>query len=226
MRRESTCWTLIRGAARGDRADVEDFIRLYAPVVRSYLSARWGASPLRSDLEDAVQEVFVECIKEGGVLDRAGPDSLDSFRAFLLGVVRNISLRFETRHGRKKEIQPSTEFDPDCVSAEEERLSVVFDRAWARTLLREATVRQADRARILGREAQRRVELLRLRFQEGKTLRDIAGEWDLDHGAVKRQNARALTEFQEALREVVSFHYPNLPAAGERELQRLLSVLS
>jgi len=225
MELESTCWTLIQGAARGVKEDVESFIRLYAPVVRSYLSARWQASAQRSFLEDAVQEVFLECIKEGGVLDRAGPDSLGSFRAFLLGVVRNISLRFESRNVRKKEVQPPTQFDPDLMTAEEERLSVVFDRAWALALLREATTRQAERAKILGKDAEKRVELLRLRFQEGKTLRDIAVVWDKDHGSVKRQNARALKEFEEALREVVTFHYPDLPVSGEQELNRLLSVL-
>ena len=224
MASETTCWTLIQGAARGVRQDVEDFVRLYAPVVRSYLTARWHASPLRSDLDDAMQEVFVECFKEGGVLDRVAPTTLGSFRAFLLGVVRNVALRFEERNARRKEVQPPTEFDADRVKAEDERLSVVFDRAWAKALLREAVARQAERARILGQDADRRVELLRLRFHEGLTLRDIAERWDQPHKTVKKQNARALEEFEEALRDVIEFHYPNLPAAGQQEMARLLAV--
>jgi RNA polymerase sigma-70 factor (ECF subfamily) len=225
MSEQTTCWTLIRGAAGGGEEDVAAFVRLYAPVVRAYLRARWTSAPLRDDLEDAAQEVFVECFKDGGVLERADPAGLGSFRAFLLGVTRNISLRFEQRRGRKREIQPPTEFDPDRVPAEEEHLYIAFDRAWAQSLLKEAVARQDDRARILGAEAERRVELLRLRFREGLTLRDIAGRWQEEHGAVKRQNALALREFEEALREVVAFHYPGLPTAGERELARLLALV-
>jgi RNA polymerase sigma-70 factor (ECF subfamily) len=223
MRSETTCWTLVQGAARGVEADVDLFVRLYAPVVRSYLLERWRSSTHRPDLDDAVQEVFVECFKQGGVLDRVDSERLESFRAFLLGVTRNVSRRFETRNARKKEIQPATEFDPDELTADEERLSMVFDRSWARALLKEAGIRQAERARILGKDAEKRVELLRLRFQEGKTLRDIAADWNVDHARLRKQNARALREFEDALREVIGFHYPDAPAEAEKEMASILA---
>jgi len=224
MQPETTCWTLVQGAARGVENDVDTFVRLYAPVVRSYLTERWRSSSHRADLEDAMQEVFMECFREGGVLDRVDAESLGSFRAFLLGVTRNVSRRFETKNARKKEIQPSTEFDPDEVSADEERLSMVFDRSWAKALLREAGNRQVERARILGEDAEKRVELLRLRFQEGKTLREIARDWNVDHSRLRKQNARALQEFEEALREVIGFHYPNATAEAEKEMAAILSL--
>jgi RNA polymerase sigma-70 factor (ECF subfamily) len=225
MHGQTTCWTLVHGAARGVEKDVDTFVGLYAPVVRSYLVERWRSATHRADLEDAMQEVFMECFKEGGVLDRVGAESLGSFRAFLLGVVRNVSRRFETRHGRKKEIQPPTEFDPDEVTADEERLSIVFDRSWARALLREAGIRQVERARILGEDAEKRVELLRLRFQEGKTLREIAHDWNVEHLKLRRQNARALKEFEDALREVIAFHYPKAPAEAEKEMAAILAMV-
>ena len=225
MDQETTCWTLIQGAARGVKEHIESFIRLYAPVARSYLGARWQGSPLRSELEDAVQEVFVECFKEGGVLERASPGNVRSFRAFLLGVVRNISLRFESRGRGRKEVQPPTDFSPADMTGEEQRLSLVFDRAWAKALLREAVTRHGERARILGKDAERRVELLRLRFQEGRKLRDIAEAWQTEHATVKKQNARALQEFEEALREVIVFHYPNLPAEAEKEMTSILAMI-
>ncbi|MBN2489536.1 MAG: sigma-70 family RNA polymerase sigma factor [Planctomycetes bacterium] len=222
---EATCWTLIQGAARGMTEDIEEFIRLYAPVVRSYFSARWQASALRSEIEDAVQDVFVECFKEGGVLEHAGPLRVASFRGFLLGVARHVSLRAEARGHRHREVQAPSGFHPDEVGAEEPRLSLVFDRAWARALLREAVVRQAARARILGKDAERRVELLRLRFHEGKTLREIAAAWQAEHTTIRKQNARALQEFEEALREAVAFHHPGLPAAAEQEMASILASL-
>jgi DNA-directed RNA polymerase specialized sigma24 family protein len=71
---ESICWTVIR-----------------------YLAARWRGSHLRPDLDDAVQEVFVECFRQGGALEAAGDGRVPSFRAFLCGVVRNVAHRFESR---------------------------------------------------------------------------------------------------------------------------------
>ena len=92
---ETTCWTMIQGAARGGAEDRERFAVRYAPVVRAYLEARWGNTPLAEFLDDAVQEVFVECFKQDGVLDRADDIRFGNFRQFLLGVVRNVALRIE-----------------------------------------------------------------------------------------------------------------------------------
>jgi RNA polymerase sigma-70 factor (ECF subfamily) len=103
---ESTCWTVIRAAAAGSTADRDELARRYLGVVRAYLSARWRGSHLRHDLDDAVQEVFVECFRQGGVLEAAGAGRVPGFRAFLYGVVRNIARRFETRPRRSAEPLP------------------------------------------------------------------------------------------------------------------------
>ena len=97
-----TCWSLIRDAAGGIDQAKEDFALKYEPVLRAYLGARWRGSPRIADLEDAVQEIFVECLKEGGVLERVDPDRGGGFRAFLYGVARRVALRYETGHGRKR----------------------------------------------------------------------------------------------------------------------------
>ena len=90
---DPTCWTLIAGAAAGDRGEQDLFVRHYAPVVRAYLGARWRDHRLRSELDDAAQEVFLECLREGGALSRATPGRPGGFHAFLLGVVRHVALR-------------------------------------------------------------------------------------------------------------------------------------
>src|SRR6266540_3794505 len=91
----TTCWMLIQNAASGRAQDREDFARRYLSVVRAYLAHRWRSSPLIAELDDAVQDVFVECFRHGGILDRMLETRPDSFRAFLHGVTRHIALRVE-----------------------------------------------------------------------------------------------------------------------------------
>lgn len=155
---ELTCWTLIRSAASGDGAARESFARIYLPVVRAYLSARWRAA--RKSVDDAAQDVFVECFRAGGLLEKVDSERSGGFRAFLLGAVRNVARRHETRI-RFVEPLPAQLMADDTGPAE------AFDRAWARTLLREAA-RVQESAAGTGTAAARRVQLLRLRFQDGR----------------------------------------------------------
>jgi RNA polymerase sigma-70 factor (ECF subfamily) len=221
---ESTCWTVIRGAAAGDAAQREHFARRYAPVVRAYLATRWRASPCLQDLDDAVQEVFVECFRQGGALDRLDSERAGGFRPFLYGVVRNVALRTENCRDRRGR-QPADGIDLDQFANSETSLSRVFDRAWAKALLREAAQRQTERARQAGEAASRRVELLRLRFQEGLPIREIARRWQADPAALHHEYARARQEFKVALLEVVAFHHPGAAAEIEQECSNLLSLL-
>jgi RNA polymerase sigma factor (sigma-70 family) len=209
-----TCWTVVEEAAGGDREAREAFANHYVPVVRAYLRARWRASPLASEIDDAVQEVFVDCFKGDGALGRADRTRSGGFRAFLHGVVRIVALHFETRRARRK-VRASGAFDPDRGEANEESLARVFDRAWAQQIMREAAERQANAADDDDRR--RRVELLRLRFREGLPIRTIAQRWEADPAVVHRQYARARREFEAALSEVVAFHHPGTPSeVGER----------
>jgi RNA polymerase sigma factor (sigma-70 family) len=220
---ESTCWTVIEAAAAGSAAAREQFARCYAPVVRAYLAARWQSSPCLGDLDDAVQEVFLECFKRGGVLDRV--EHGRGFRPFLYGAVRNVALRVETERGRRRERQPPGESDLEAIPAADESLSRAFDRAWAKALLREAGRVQEQRARADGPAACRRVELLRLRFHDGLPIRDIAARWQTDAAVLHHEYARARQEFRAALAAVVAFHCPGPPAEVEQQCASLLALL-
>src|SRR6266851_2004218 len=103
----STCWTMIHGAAAGNAADRDQFARQYAPVVRAYLAARWRNSPRQDDIDDGVQDVFVECFRQSGILDHVDAARPGGFRAFLYGAVRNVALRIETARARARERQPA-----------------------------------------------------------------------------------------------------------------------
>ena len=212
-----TCWTLIRDAAGGDADAQERFARVYRPVARGALGGRWKGSPRAAWVEDAVQDVFVECFKPGGVLASADAES-GGFRGFFLAVVRNVARRHEEKY------RPAVPLPDEC-PAEDTSLSVAFDKAWARALLKEAARVQAETARESGGRAVKRVELLRLRFQEGLPIRAIAEKWDEDAAKLHHEYATARDEFRAALRSVVAFHQPAATGAALDDACRELLAL-
>jgi RNA polymerase sigma-70 factor (ECF subfamily) len=223
---DSTSWTVIEGAAAGNAKDRDAFARRYGPAARAYLAARWQGAPLQRDVGDAVGEVFLGCSRQGGVLDRADRTRSAGFRAFFYGVIRNVALRVEERRGRAREVAASGRPDLETAEAAEDAHSKVFDRAWARAMLREAAERQGEVTRRKGRaDSLRRLELLRLRFEEGLPIREIARLWDEELAAIQREYARARTEFKDALIEVMAWHQPGTAAEIERECAALLGLL-
>lgn len=218
-----TCWTLIQGAARGTDAAREDFARRYLPVVRAYLSERWRASYLAGEIDDAIQDVFIECFREDGALGRADPSR--GFRPFLFGTVRNVARRMEERSARRAKHKDQDSFHPEQFAHDEERLSVIFDKAWAAEIMREAADHMRAQAAADGDAAGRRVELLALRFQEGLPIREIAERWEVDAARLHHDYARARDEFKQALLDVLAFHQPDASAAA-RECDQLLEILA
>ena len=103
----------------------------------------------------------------------------------------------------------------------EDDLDRVFDRAWALCTVRRAVARHEALARDADPAAQRRVDLLRQRFQEDMPIREIAKLWNEDAAHLHREYARARREFESALREEVAFH---LPDAAEEIDDRLHGV--
>ena len=217
---------MIRGAAAGRSEDKEEFARRYLPVVRAYLGARWRDLPLLGEIDDAAQDVFLDCFKEHGALGRADPARPGGFRAYFYGVVRNVARRVEERRGQRREGQGPAEFDLDRVAAAGTSLSDIFDRAWGLAIVKQARARQAERAAQRGRRAQRRLDLLRLRLEDGLPIREIAQRWELDPALLHREYRRARMEFKEALLEVVAFHRPGPPEDVEDEAARLLDHIS
>lgn len=216
---ESTCWTVIRAAAAGSPTGREELAHRYLGIVRAYLADRWRSSALRDALDDASQEVFVECFRQGGALEAAGAGRVPNFRAFLYGVIRNVARRFESRPVRVPGPLPE-------IATEEASQSRLFDRTWAQAMMAEAAQLQRKRAVERGPEAIQRVELLRQRFEENLPIRAIAESWGVDSAWLHRAYARARQEFRAALLEVVSFHRPGSPVELEQEVANLLKALS
>jgi hypothetical protein len=83
---ESTCWTVIRAGSAGSPADRDELGRRYLGVVQAYLSARWRASTLRKNLDDATQEVFINCFDKVACSKRQAPG------AFRTSAVNSVNL--------------------------------------------------------------------------------------------------------------------------------------
>jgi RNA polymerase sigma-70 factor (ECF subfamily) len=228
---ESTCWLLIRGAAAGQTRDRDAFARCYEPLIRALLTARWRDASLREDLDDAVQEVFIQCFKSGGALEAADPERPHGFRAFLCGVTRNVALRFERERGRSRELAAGSVSGRADAGDGDPSASRALDREWALALLREAGLVMAARAGLSDREgrggrgAVRRVELLELRFRDDLPVREIARRWGEEPAVVHKEYARAREEFRSALLEVVGAHHPGPAAEVERRCAEILELI-
>jgi RNA polymerase sigma-70 factor (ECF subfamily) len=216
----STCWTLIKGAAAGNQEDGDRFVRLYGPVVRAYLEARWRRTPyLLQEVENAFQDVFHECFKQHGFLEHCQPAR--RFRPYFSGVIRNVARRTEARVlGGERQVPEEDMLEG--IQQRDEELSGVLDRAWATAIVREARRRLTERACARGEAALGRVELLRLRFQEDLPIREIARRRGADARALYGDYERARQEFCLALREVAEFERPG---EGRQLLAEVLEVL-
>lgn len=216
----------MRGAANGAVDDRSAFAARYEPAVRAYLAARWRFARREEDLDDAVQEVFVECFRSGGALDKLDSERAGGFRAFFYGIVRNVALRTEAKRARTASRNAAGDSRLREIEADEASLSRVFDRAWAQSIMREAADLQAARSRLLGEEAARRIELLRLRFHDGLPIRAIADRWGADPVQLHREYSKARQEFRTCLLDVLRFYYPESAEAAEREGSALLELLA
>jgi RNA polymerase sigma-70 factor (ECF subfamily) len=218
---DSTQWTVIRRAATGDPDGRAEFARRYNPVIRAYLGGRWRKTPLITEIDDAAQQVFVECFKEGGILARVDHGRGSAFRGYLYGAVRNVARGVERKRMRAREQQPDSKLDLEAFASDEESLARVFDRAWASALMRDAAELQLARAQGAGHEAVRRHELLALRFGENRPIREIAADWEVEAAWLHHQYAKAREEFRAALLDVLKDAHGGDAAAVERECERL-----
>ena len=224
-----TCWSLIRTAGAGSAAARAEFAELYEPLVRAFLYQRWRHSALRSEIDDAVHDVFVECFRDGGVLQLVRPERLKSFRAFLLGVTKNVASRAERSSGRRRSLERGPTGESESVPSTSPTMSHVFDREWAVSVVQEAARLQEERAELSDANARRRVQLLKIKVEHACPIREVArllGESDV--ARVHKEYARARREFRRALEDVIAFNFPSLTSSEValkcRELSDLLSA--
>ena len=66
--------------------------------------------------------------------------------------------------------------------------------------------------------------ILRLRFEQGLPIREIAALWKVDAAKLHHEYAKARNEFREALVEVVAFHTPGSKSEVERQTAELIEL--
>jgi len=218
-----TCWTVIRLASEGNPSAQSAFSRSYAATIRGYLAARWRGRVLSTETDDATQEVFVECLKSGGVLERADAERGD-FRGLLFGVTRNVARRFEERALARGHVLPEDSAWLHHIASDEPGQATLFDRSWAQALIRQAKRMHRERTLADGQAGERRIELLERHFGSDEAIREIAARWNVPAQEVHNAYRKARTEFYGCLREVVAFHAP-AGADLDSECRRLLTRL-
>jgi RNA polymerase sigma-70 factor (ECF subfamily) len=221
---DSTSWNLIEQAGAGDARARAAFAERYGPSIRAMLAGRWRGTSLAANIDDAVQELFVECLKPDGVLARADRSVPQGFRALLGAVARNVALRFEARAARVSRASGS----PSAISevqADATSLAEALDRRWAIDLVREAAALHDHLARGGGDSARLRVELLRLRFGEDLSIATIAERLGRDQAFLHHQYAKARRDFLRCLHAVLEARYPGDDRRTARERSRQLIEL-
>ena len=214
-----TCWTLIHSAANGSAVATNQFAIRYEPILRKSLRYRWTDPRRMRLIDDAVQEILIECIRPGGVLSKANSECPGGFRAFLYGVTRNVMRRFES----SPDWHSISVQDP---AVDESSLGKVFDREFARAVMKEASLLQHRIAELQGPAALRRVELLRARFHDDLSIREIAKRWSVEPVWLHHEYARARDEFRDARLNIIRTQQPMATdAENEVTCRQLLGLL-
>jgi RNA polymerase sigma-70 factor (ECF subfamily) len=136
-----------------------------------------------------------------------------------------VARRFESRINAETKKRTHGQIDVDAIPVDDSRLSQIFEREWAKSIMRQAAERQRTRAEQLGDAALARVELLRLRFEEELPIREIAKLWQVDAPVLHREYARARQEFKDSLHQVVAFHFTGSHMELQREIAAILAAL-
>ncbi len=205
---ENTCWTVVHGAAGGDPASRAAFAERYGRVVAAYLAARWKLPVDHGDVTDTVQDVFMECFKLAGPLERADSDRPGGFRAFLHGITRNVARRAERKGGMLRHGLRVADLDLDQIEHAGPTLSAVFDRAWAQNLVRQAMGLIMERAERDGGAAKEAATFLRQRHLENLAPKDIAERHGVPVSRVYQSLKDMRTAFRSAVIDTLAHDHP------------------
>ncbi len=185
---QSTLWTLIRGADRGDESALREFALKYRAPVLAYI----GRRGFGGEAEDLAQEVFLRVFQDR-VLAKADP-SRGRFRSLILSVTRHvIGHHVERQLARKR--QPVEAAEPATAADES------FDREWVGHLLEVALAR-------LAREHPPYHEALRRFLLEGAPVASVAeslGRTEQDvHNHIHRGKKKLADYLREQVRDYSS----------------------
>lgn len=213
---ESTCWSVVLRAAGGDPLMRQEFCQRYEPVIRAYVASRWRLPRDHDDVSDAAQEVFVQCLREGGALGRVDPNQPGGLRAYLYGITSRTAAQIERQRARWRRDGSERPFDQERVEANEATLSQAFDRAWA-AMLAQVALREQRRAAETGDDRVRlRLHCLEQRILHSRWPREIAATIGLTPQRVSELLREGMGDFRAALLGVMADYHPD---ETERQLE-------
>jgi len=193
----------LSAAVAGDRQAGDAFARRWRDPMRTWLWFRWRHSPLRSLVDDAVQEVFIECLRPGGALDHLDTaQAAHGLRAYLRGVVGNVAHRIERREARSFNRQRRLAIGVERPARPD--AGEVLDLAQTHDQI-------AHALDLVDGEDDPRAEhplrdFLRLHFEEGLPVRAIAKRWHDSPEHVHEIRRRACRRLRNCLLRVLHHH--------------------
>lgn len=190
-------------AAAGDVVARTEFWEHHARQVRTWLWFRWSRSSLRGCIDDAAQEVYLECCRPGGALTRFVAERAEhGFAGFLRGVVRNVAHRFEHQRARERAQRADYADTRSAALATVERQpgDAGPDVDHEQVVAALEHLDRDDPARGTPRSLR---TFLRLHFDEGLPVRTIARRWQEPADRVHELRRRACRRFRACLLTVL-----------------------
>ena len=186
---QSTLWTVIRGADRGEETALREFTLKYRGPIVAYIARRG----LPNDAEDLAQEVLLRLLQDG-VLAKADP-SRGRFRSLLLAVTRHVIGHHRDRESAQKRGAGQLR-NLDQVDISSQEPDEHFDREWVGHLVEVALAR-------LAREHANYHEALHRHVLEGTSCAEIAKGLGTTEGDVHNLIHRGKKKIADYLREQV-----------------------
>lgn len=163
---------LLRKISAGDKAALEELVRLYYPEICRYCS--WHA-PDSASAEDAVQETFLKAIKYMNSCCFSG-----KFRPFLYKIAANVCIDMRRAKWSRIALMEDMKEEP---SYEERGFDAIQDTLWMKTVVRRLPAQEQ--------------EIVMLRFGQELKLREIADIMDLPMRTVQSKLRAALRKIKE-----------------------------
>lgn len=195
-------WQLARAAATGDEEARTQFWNRHVRAVHLWLWFRWRHSSLRGFVDDATQEVFLECFRPGGALAHLEVDkAAHGVVAFLRGVVRNVAHRLERTQQRqlahRRQLREAMPMQPANGDDAAERI----DTAWQHGQVA-AALSRLDREEA-GASPHSLRAFLKAHFEDGLPVHTIAAAWQMKPEHVHELRRRACRRFRDCLLRVM-----------------------
>ena len=212
-------WALVGLIGENVPDAAREFAFRYDRFVRRVLTKRWLGTIYRTHFDDAVQDVFVECFKPGGVLAKADSSRGGAFRSLLFRVTCNVAARYERNHNRDLRLISKELTD---THGEDSGAFLQITREEVAEVVSEALRRMSQHTAV---EVRERAQLLIQHSCDGQKIIHLAGGDTETAERLHRQHSKAKREFQTFLSEVIQSHYRAPPEDVETILKELLGSL-